>query len=312
MSRRHFVFVFAVSFVILVGALSLVRAQQSVADVVLTNGKIITVDDRFTIAQAAAVRGGRFVAVGSNQEIAQMAGPSTRRIDLRGRAVITGLIDNHMHLLRAGQTWLTEMRLDGIESRKQAIDMIRARAKSAGPDGWVYNIGGWTHHQFADDPKPFTREELDQIAPSNPVALQESYYQVFLNSRALKAFRIEPNNPDPTDFVKGSIQRDANGRPTGIIKGDIAATRPVAARLPKVPPDRLEASSRALVGDMSRAGLTSFGVAGCNTDVLEIFQKWRTQNQLPVRVFCIGGAAAGSPEQVERSIPQIAQMKLFQ
>jgi predicted amidohydrolase YtcJ len=298
--------------VALTGALLTVRAQQPAADIILTNGKIITVDERFTIAQAAAVRGGRFVAVGTSQEIGQLAGPATRRIDLRGRSVIPGLIDNHMHLLRAGQTWLTELRFDGVESRKQAIDLVRARAKAVGTDGWVYNIGGWTHHQFADDPKPFTRDELDQIAPSNPVALQESYYQVFLNSRALKAFGIEPNAPDPPDFVKGSIQRDASGKPTGIIKGDIAATRPVAARLPKVPAEQLEASSRALVGDMTRAGLTSFGVAGCNADVLDIFQKWKAQNQLPVRVFCIGGAAAGNPEQVERSLPQIAQMKLFQ
>ena len=106
--------------------------------------------------------------------------------------------------------------------------------------------------------------------------------------------------------------RDAAGKPTGVIKGDIAATRPVAARLPKVAPDQLEASSLALVKDMNRAGLTTFGVAGCNADVLEIFQKWKAQGRLNVRVFCIGGASAGSPEQVERSIPQIAQMKLYQ
>src|SRR5258708_37603775 len=106
--------------------------------------------------------------------------------------------------------------------------------------------------------------------------------------------------------------RDAAGTPTGVIKGDIAATRPVAAKLPKVAPDQLEASSLALVKDMNRAGLTSFGVAGCNADVLEIFQKWKAQDHLNVRVFCIGGAAAGAPEQVDRSIQQIAQMKLFQ
>ena len=75
--------------------------------------------------------------------------------------------------------------------------MLRARAKAAGPGEWVYNIGGWTHQQFADDPKPFTREELDQIAPNNPVALQESYYQVFLNSRALQALGIEANAARP-------------------------------------------------------------------------------------------------------------------
>ena len=126
------------------------------------------------------------LATGTNQEIAQLAGPNTRRIDLKGKAVIPGLIDNHMHLLRAASTWAKELRFDGVDSRKQAIEMLRARVKAAAPGEWIYNIGGWAHQQFTDDPKPFTREELDQIAPNNPVSLQESYYQVFLNSKALE------------------------------------------------------------------------------------------------------------------------------
>jgi len=97
-----------------------------------------------------------------------------------------------------------------------------------------------------------------------------------------------------------------------VIQGDIAATRPVAARLPKVAPDQLEASSRALIDDMNRAGLTSIGVPGCNSDVLEIFQKWKVQGRLNLRIFCIDGAAAGAPDQVDRSLEQIAHMKLFQ
>ena len=282
------------------------------ADLILSNGKIVTVDDRFTIAQAVAIKGNRIVAVGANQEMDRLAAPNARRINLRGRTVIPGLIDNHNHLLRAATTWPLELRFDGVGTRKKAIEMIRARGKQVGPGQWVFNIGGWATAQFTDDPKPFTREELDQIAPDNPVALQESYYQVFLNSRGLKAFGIEPNAPDPSDFVKGSIMRDAAGTPTGVIRGDIAATRPVAARLPKVPPDRLEASSLSLVKDMSRAGLTTFGVAGCNADVLDIFKTWKSQGRLDVRVFCIGGAAAASPEQVDKSLQQIAQMKLYQ
>src|SRR6202163_1044205 len=92
------------------GAFSVLRAQQPAPDLILSNGKVITVDERFTIAQAVAIRGDRVVAVGTTQHIARLAGPSTRRIDLRGKSVIPGLIDNHMHLLRAGQTWLKELR----------------------------------------------------------------------------------------------------------------------------------------------------------------------------------------------------------
>lgn len=288
------------------------RGGAGPADVILTGGKVVTVDERFSIAQAVAVRGDRVLAVGSNQEISRLAGPATRRIDLRGRTVLPGLIDNHMHLLRAATTWELELRWDGVYSRSQALETVRARARALGPGQWVFNFGGWTTAQFADDPRSFTREELDRVAPDNPVALQESYYQVFLNSRGLEALGIRAGEPDPQDFVKGSIQRDAAGRPTGLIEGDIAATRPVQARLPRVRPERLEASSRALVADMNRAGLTAFGVAGCLDEVLPVFRRWRDRQQLGLRIFCIDGAAAATPEQADRSIARIRTMKLFQ
>ena len=293
-------------------AAAILTAQPPAPDLILSNGKVVTVDDRFTIAQAVAIQSDRIVAVGTNQEIGRLAGANTRRIDLRGRTVLPGLIDNHMHLLRAATTWLRETRFDGVVSRKTAIEMLRARAKTIGPGEWVYNIGGWTHQQFVDDPKPFTREELDKILPDNPVALQESYYQVDLNSRALDILKIEANAPDPQGFQPGWIIRGASGKPTGIVRGDIAGTRAVSSKLPRVTPDQLEASSLALVGDMNRAGLTAVGVPGCDRDVLDIFQKWKAQGKLNVRVFCIDGAAAATPEQVDRSLKQIAQTKLFQ
>jgi len=297
---------------VLIAFLARAIYAQPAPDLILTNGKIITVDERFSIAQAIAIQGDRIVAVGTNLDIAKLAGSATRRLDLGGRAVIPGLIDNHMHLLRAATTWARELRFDGIESRKQAIEMLRARVKSAGPGEWVYNIGGWAHQQFADDPRPFTREELDQIAPNNPVSLQESYYQVFLNSRALDALGIHAGAPDPPEFLKGSILRDPHGEPTGVIRGDIPATRAVANKLPKVPPGQLEASSREMVGFMNRAGLTAVGVPGCNADVLDIFQKWKSEGRLDIRIFCIDGAAATNPEQVDRAIAQIPRIKLFQ
>ena len=104
------------------------HAQQATPDLILSNGKIVTVDDRFAIAQAVAIRGDRFAATGGNQEIGALAGPNTRRIDLRGRTVIPGLIDNHMHLLRAASTWLRELRFDGVDSRKRGCrDAARPR-----------------------------------------------------------------------------------------------------------------------------------------------------------------------------------------
>src|SRR5262245_24680623 len=107
-----------------VGAIQIVRApiaaQGSEApDLVFSNGKVVTVDERFSVAQAVAIKGDRIVSVGSNQEIAKLAGPGTRMIDLRGRTAIPGLIDNHLHLLRAGNTWELELRWDGVDSRKR-------------------------------------------------------------------------------------------------------------------------------------------------------------------------------------------------
>ncbi len=293
-------------------ASAMLSAQSSAPNLILSNGKIVTVDERFSMAQAVAIRGDRVIATGTNQEISQMAGPNTRRIDLRGKTVIPGLIDNHMHLLRAASTWTKEVRFDGVDSRKQAVEMLRDRVKAAKPGEWIYNIGGWAHQQFADNPKPFTREELDQIAPQNPVALQESYYQVFLNSAALKLLKIEANAPDPPEFLKGSIERDASGRPTGIVRGDIAGTRVVASKMPRVAAEDLESSASKMIADMNRAGLTSVGVPGCDADVLSILEKWKTQERLNLRVFCISGAAGANPEGINRSIQQLPALKLFQ
>src|SRR6266513_3140515 len=296
----------------LVGAGVIVRAQQPLdvarggpADLILTNGKIITVDDKFTIAQAVAVKGDRIIAVGTNQQITQLAGAATRRIDVRGRAVVPGLIDNHMHLLRAGTTWANEVRLDGVDSRKQALELFAARAKAIPAGEWVYDIGGWSVDQFADSRAKFTREELDRLIPNHPVALQESYYRTYLNTRGLEAFGIRDGAPDPADFPKGSIVRDASGRATGVVEGGMGAVRAIAAKMPRVSDTQLEASTLAMLKDMNRAGLTAFGVAGCDPALLPMYRKWDAQHQLNVRIFCIDGIGANTPEQVERALPRI-------
>src|SRR5947207_2262189 len=172
MTRRTLKLAVAGVVLVMVSAASLMRAQQIAPDLILSNGKIITVDERFTIAQAVAIKGDRIAAVGTNADIARLAGPATRRIDLKGRSVIPGLIDNHLHLLRAGSTWQWEVRWDGVATRKEALDLLRARTKALKPGEWIYNLGGWTIDQFSDDKRPFSRAELDAIAPDNPVLLQ--------------------------------------------------------------------------------------------------------------------------------------------
>jgi len=94
------------------------------ADTVLVNGKIVTVDERFNVVQALAIKGERVLATGSSNEMRKLAGPSARVIDLKGRTVIPGLIDNHVHMMRAAELWDREIRLDGITTHKQALEMI--------------------------------------------------------------------------------------------------------------------------------------------------------------------------------------------
>src|SRR5688500_698541 len=108
-----------------------VVAQRPAADLILSNGKIATVDEAFRFAQAVAVRGDRIVTVGSNQDVEPWAGPATRRIDLAGRTVVPGLIHNHLHLLRAGPNWPREVRWDGVDRRSAALDLLRAKAPRA-------------------------------------------------------------------------------------------------------------------------------------------------------------------------------------
>src|SRR5678815_4766962 len=144
--------IFAVAVAGILAATLVLQAQQAPpADTILTNGKIITVDDTFSIAQAVAIRGTRIIAVGTNQEITRLAGPNTRRIDLRGKSVVPGFIDNHAHFQEEGEYWILETRLDGVDSRKEALARLQATAKQKGPGQWVYTLGGWSPDQFADD-----------------------------------------------------------------------------------------------------------------------------------------------------------------
>jgi predicted amidohydrolase YtcJ len=301
---RHFVHLSAVAVVACVAATALVVAQQA-PTLVLTNGKIVTVDDRFTIAQAAAVQGDRVVAVGTTAEIARMAGPATRTIDLRGRTVIPGIIDNHMHLMRAGTTWQYEVRWDGVGSRKEALAQLGVRAKAVKPGEWIYTLGGWAVEQFADNPAPFTREELDRIAPNNPVFLQASYYEAYLNTQALQAMGID----DKTTIA--DVERDKAGRLTGRI-GE-SGFRGLVGKLPTAKGAELETSTQAMIKDLNRWGLTAFGSAGCEADVMPLYRRWADQGQLNVRVGCITGVGAGTtPEQVEKALPSVGRLKVFQ
>ena len=145
MNRRR---VTAAALLVATGAVAWLAAQEppparpSGADVILTNGKVVTVDDRFSIAQAVAIEGDRILRVGSDSEIIRLSSPSTRRIDLRGRTVIPGLIDNHMHLVRAAATWqqgsaVGRRRHAEAGARAAARPRRRRRRRASGSTTWA-------------------------------------------------------------------------------------------------------------------------------------------------------------------------------
>src|SRR5437762_2434682 len=243
---------------LLIAAASWSHAQEPAADLILVNGKIVTVDDRFAIAQAVAVKGGRIIAVGKNQEVTKLAGPATQRLDLRGKTVIPGLIDNHAHFIRAAEHWHQEMRLDGITSRTQAVKMLGERVRAVRPGDWIVTLGGWSEEQFTDAPRGFPLEELDRVAPNNPVVLQAVYNHSYLNTAALKAVKIDENTPDPRG---GRIEKDASGKPTGIVR-DAGGVAFVAAKVPLPDREKWIENTRKLVADLNAMGLTAWLDAG--------------------------------------------------
>ena len=168
-----------------------VFAQQKV-DTVVTNGKILTVDSDFRVVEALAINDGRIVARGTRAEMARYAGPNTKVIDVKGATVIPGLIDNHFHFTRAVERWHQQARFEGVDSRREALRILAAKAASLKPGDWIMVQGGWTPRQFADAPGGFTLKELDEVAPKNPLFVQEGYSLVYANSLALKAVGLNP------------------------------------------------------------------------------------------------------------------------
>ncbi len=285
-----------------------VEAQQPAPDLILSNGKIITVDDTFSIAQAVAVRGDRIVAVGSNADINKLAGPSTRKIDLKGKSVVPGFIDNHAHFQEEGAYWTLELRFDGVDTRKQALELLKAKAAATPNGGWVFNFGGWSPDQFSDDKKPFTREELDKVVPNNPVFLQFTRSQEYLNSKAIDILGLEKS-------TEPWIERDAKGRATGIF--GVAGREKIvdAAKFldapnggkANLPMDVIVASQKVMLKDLAKAGLTASGGQCLWNDLYRQFQREGTAS---MRFFCFktvttGGRGAGVLEKQIAEVPTL-------
>src|SRR3954470_1802653 len=201
-------------------------ASAQNADTVLLNGKIVTGDERGSVREALAIKDGRIVAAGSSAEVRKLAGAGARIVDLGGRTVIPGLIDSHIHAIRAALSYGTEVHWFGAGSVEEALARVRAAAKASQPGRWLIVAGGWTEEQFKERRRP-TQAELVAAAPNNPVYVQWMYGWAMLTPKAHEALGLKSEADLPGG---GKYERDAAGNPTGAIVGGIV---PLFDKLPK-------------------------------------------------------------------------------
>jgi len=234
--------------------------EPTVPDLILHGGRITTLDPAMPTAEAVAITAGRFSAVGRDGEILALAGSDTRRIDLRGRRVLPGLIDNHLHLIRGGLNFNLELRWDGVRSLADAMAMLKQQVAVTPPPQWVRVVGGFTEHQFAERRLP-TLDEINALAPDTPVFLLHLYDRALLNGAALRAVGYTRDTPAPPG---GEIQRDGAGNPTGLLlaKPNAAILYATLAQGPKLPFEYQLNSTRHFMRELNRLGVTGAIDAG--------------------------------------------------
>ncbi len=235
-------------------------AKNIEPDLILRNGRIATLGGPRPFAQAVAVQDGRFLAVGSDEEIMRLQGSTTEVIDLGGKSVIPGLNDSHMHPIRGGLNYNMELRWDGVPSLADALGMLREQAQRTPPPQWVRVVGGWTEFQFAERRLP-TLEEINRAAPDTPVFVLHLYDRALLNGAALRAVGYTKDTPAP---IGGEIQRDKQGNPTGLLiaRPNASILYSTLAKGPTLSRQDQLNSTRHFMRELNRFGITSAIDAG--------------------------------------------------
>jgi predicted amidohydrolase YtcJ len=229
------------------------------AGTIIHNAKIAT-NAAPSFVEAIALSDGKVTAIGGNEEILRLQGPATNVIDCRGRTVIPGLNDSHMHPIRGGLNYNMELRWDGAPSLADALRMLKEQAARTPAPQWVRVIGGWTEFQFAERRMP-TLDEINTAAPDTPVFVMHLYDRALLNGAALRAVGYDKNVPD---FPAGEVQRDRHGNPTGLLiaKPNANILYSTLAKGPKLSREDQLNSSRLFFRELNRFGITSVIDAG--------------------------------------------------
>ena len=251
------------------------------ADTILLDGKIITFDG--APAEALAVRGDRIVALGRSADVRALAGPATRVIELAGRTVIPGLIDSHIHAIRAGLTFTTEVHWIGATSLAEALGRLRAAAQAAPTGSWLVVAGGWIENQFAERRRP-TQAEIAAAAPDHHVYVQVLYSAVLLSAGGIEALGLA-NDAALASRLK--IETGADGKPTGWISADNRSISDLFDKLPRPTLAQQIAGTRAFFRTLNSLGITGVLDPGGYNMPIEAYQAlfavWRDR-ALTVRV----------------------------
>ena len=259
---------------------------DAIADLILFNGRLHTVDRARPRASAVAIKEGRFIAVGNDAQAMALRGASTQVIDLMGRTVIPGLNDSHLHLIRGGLNYNLELRWEGVPSLADALRLLKEQALRTPAPQWVRVVGGWNEFQFAEKRMP-TLEELNQAAPDTPVFVLHLYDRALLNRAALRVVGYDRNTPNPPG---GEIVRDGNGNPTGMLiaRPNAMILYATLAKGPKLPLEYQVNSTRQFMRELNRLGVTSAIDAGGGfqnyPDDYQVINQLAAEQQLTVRI----------------------------
>ncbi|GED70478.1 hypothetical protein BRE01_41800 [Brevibacillus reuszeri] len=255
------------------------------ADLLIFNANILTMDESNPTATAVAIKGDRFLAVGSDSDIMQYKGPVTEVVDGNKRLLIPGLNDSHIHLIRGGLNYNLELRWDGVPSIADALRMLKKQVDRTPAPHWVRVVGGWTEFQFKERRMP-TLDEINLIAPETPVFILNLYRQAFLNKAALRVVGYTKDSPNPPG---GEIQRDSKGNPTGMLIARPNATILYAtlAKGPKLSYEDQLNSTRLFMRELNRFGITSVIDAGGGfqnyPDDYQVYEELDKRGEITVR-----------------------------
>ncbi len=268
-------------------------APPAPADRILFNAGIVTMDEAHPAAQAIAIRGSEIVAVGTNAAVRRLAGPRTVLTDLRGRTVVPGVIDTHIHAIRGGQSftfesyWYEQTTLDG------ALRSLQSDAAKRGAGKWVAVTGAWHPDQFAEHRAP-TVDDLSKALPDNPAYVQYLYDYALVNARGIEALGLDTDAPLPPGIV---VERGPDGKATGRLQGGIGPFSALFARIGARGDAEVLSSLKAFFNELNQQGVTGLvdAAAGNHTAYTPIFKLWRDQ-ALSLRIAYRASAVAPGNE----------------